>query len=68
MKLRSEKNLDGNDGRSAEAGTASEAPLLDPFDEGEQTHIRPKLEPSEKLELEDVERTEKASERSEVKP
>ena len=66
MKLRSEKNLDDNDGRSAEAGPASEAPLLDPFDDGEQTLIRPDFEPSEDLEREEVERTEKASERSEV--
>ena len=38
MKLRSEKNLDGNQGRNAEAGMASET-LMDPFDEGEQTLI-----------------------------
>ena len=35
MKLRSEKNLDGHQGRSAEAGPASET-LVDPFDEGER--------------------------------
>ena len=40
MKLRSEKNLDSSHGRSAEVGPASEA-LVDPFDEGEQTLIRP---------------------------
>ena len=40
MKLRSEKNLDGDQGRSAEAGPASET-LVDPFDEGERTLIRP---------------------------
>ena len=34
MKLRSEKNLDGDQRRSAEAGPASET-LVDPFDEGE---------------------------------
>ena len=62
MKLRSEKNLDGDQGRSAEAGTASEA-LVDPFDEGERTLIRPDFEPSEDLEREEVERTEEASER-----
>ena len=67
MKLRSEKNLDGNQGRSAEAGPASEA-LVDPFDEGERTLIRPDFEPSEDLEREEVERTEEASERSEVEP
>ena len=49
MKLRSEKNLDGDQGRSAEAGPASET-LVDPFDEGEQTLIRPDFEPSEDLE------------------
>ena len=67
MKLRSEKNLDGSQGRSAEAGPASEA-LVDPFDEGERTLIRPDFEPSEDLEREEVERTEEASERSEVEP
>ena len=67
MKLRSEKNLDGDQRRSAEAGTASET-LVDPFDEGEQTLIRPDFEPSEDLEREEVERTEETSERSEVEP
>ena len=67
MKLRSEKNLDGDQGRSAEAGTASET-LVDPFDEGERTLIRPDFEPSEDLEREEVERTEETSERSEVEP
>ena len=62
MKLRSEKNLDGDQGRSAEAGTASET-LVDPFDEGEQTLIRPDFEPSEDLEQEEFERTEETSER-----
>ena len=56
MKLRSEKNLDGDQGRSAEAGPASET-LVDPFDEGERTLIRPDFEPSEDLEREEVERT-----------
>ena len=46
MKLRSEKNLDGNQGRSAE------------LDEGEQTLIRSDFEPGEDLEREEVERTE----------
>ena len=64
MKLRSEKNLDGNQGQSAEGGPASET-LVDPFDEGERTFIRPDFEPSEDLEREEVERTEEASERSE---
>ena len=67
MKLRSKKNLDGDQRRSAEAGTASET-LVDPFDEGEQTLIRPDFEPSEDLEREEVERTEETSERSEVEP
>ena len=53
MKLRSEKNLDGNQGRSAEAGPASET-LVDPFDEGERTLIRPDFEPDEVLEREEV--------------
>ena len=42
MKLRSEKNLDGNQGRSAEAGPASEA-LVDPFDEGSERSFDPTL-------------------------
>ena len=63
MKLRSEKNLDGDQGRSAETGA-----LVDSFDEGERTLIRPDFEPSEDLEREEVERTEEASERSEVEP
>ena len=67
MKLSSEKNINGNKGRSAEAGPASEA-LVDPFDKGEQTLIRPDFEPSEDLEREEVERTEEASERSDVEP
>ena len=40
MKLRSEKNLDGNQGRSLETRQASET-LMDPFEEGEKTLIRP---------------------------
>ena len=67
MKLRSEKNLDGDQGWSAEAGLTSET-LVDPFDEGERTRIRPDSEPSEELEREEVERTEEASKRSEVEP
>ena len=62
MKLRSEKNLDGDQGWSAEAGPASET-LVDPFDEGERTLIRPDFEPSEDLEREEVERMEDTSER-----
>ena len=41
---------------------------MDPFDEGEQTLIRPDFEPGEDLEREEIERTEEASERSEVEP
>ena len=67
MKLGSEKNLDGHQGRSAEAGPASET-LVDPFDEVERTLIRPDFEPSEDLEREEVERTEETSECSEVEP
>ena len=67
MKLRSEKNLDGSQGRSDEVGPASEA-LVDPFDDGEQTLIQPEFEPGEDLGREEVERTEEASERSEVEP
>ena len=67
MKLRSEKNLNGDQGRNAEAETASET-LVNPFDEGERTLIRPHFEPSEDLEREEVQRTEEASERSEVEP
>ena len=67
MKLRSEKNLDGDQGRSAEAGPASET-LVYTFDEGERTLIRPDFEPSEDLEREEVEVTEETSERSELGP
>ena len=70
--MRSEKNLDGNQARSAEAGSASETPT-DFFEEREQTLTRPDLhhhanleEPGEDLEREEVERTEEATERSEV--
>ena len=67
MKLRSEKNLDGDQGRSAEIGPASET-LVDPFVEGERTLIRSDFEPSEDLERVEVERTEETSERSEGEP
>ena len=67
MKLRSEKSLDGKQGRSAEAGPASEA-LMDPVEEGEQTLIRPDFEPGGDFEREQVERTEEASERFEAEP
>ena len=71
---RSEKNLNSNQGRSVETGQASET-LTDPFEEGEQTLIRPDYhhhadleEPGKDFEREEVERTEEASERSEVEP
>ena len=67
MKLTSETNLYGNQGRSADAGPAS-VTLVDSFDEGERTLIRPDFEPSEDLEREEVERTDETSERSEVEP
>ena len=65
MKLRSEKNFDGNQGRSVEAGPTSKT-LMNPFEEGEQTLIRPDFETGEDFDWEEVERTEEASERSEV--
>ena len=74
MKLRSENNLHGDQGRSVEVGPASET-LMDPFEEGEQTLIRHDYhhhadleEPGEDFEREEVEGTEEASERSEVEP
>ena len=42
MRLRSEKNLDGDQRRSAEAGTASET-LVDPFDEENRRSFDPTL-------------------------
>ena len=41
---------------------------MEPFDEGEQTLIRPDFEPGEDLEREEVERREEAWERPEVEP
>ena len=72
MKLRSERNLDDNQERSAGAGPVSET-TTDPFQEGEQTLTRPYYhhhsvleEPGEDLEREEIGRTEDTSERSEV--
>ena len=48
MKLRSEKNLDGNQGRNFEARPASET-LMEPFEEGKQTLILPDFEPARTL-------------------
>ena len=74
MKLRSEKNLNGDKGRSAEAGLLS-GTSRDPFEEGEQTLIRPKYhhhadleEPGEDFGREEVEITQEVSERSEFEP
>ena len=60
MKPRSEKNLDGDQGRSENGRRRT--------DKGERTLIRPDFEPSEDLETEEFERTEETSERSEVDP
>ena len=72
MKLRSDKNVNGDEGRSGEAESASETPT-DPFEEGEQTLTRPDYhhhayleDPGQDYRREEVERTEEASERSEV--
>ena len=72
MKLRSEKNRDGGEERDTEAGAAKVTPT-DPFEEGEQTLIRPDHhhhedpgEPGEELEPEETEETQETSERSEV--
>ena len=61
MKLRSEKNRDGGEERDTEAGAAKVTPT-DPFEEGEQTLIRPDHhhhedpgEPGEELEPEETE-------------
>ena len=50
MKLRSEKSLDGDEGRNAEAGAAN-VTATDPFEEGEQTIIRPDHRHHEDLEV-----------------
>ena len=73
MKLRSEKNLDGDEGWDAEAGAANVTPT-DPFEEGEQTlirtdhHHREDLEePSEDFEREEIEKAQETAEHSEVR-
>ena len=70
MKLRSEKNLDGDEGRDAEAGAANVTPT-GPFEEEEQTlirtdHHRPEdlEEPGEDFEREEIEKAQKTSERN----
>ena len=72
MKLRSEKNLNGEEGQNAEAGAANMTPT-DPFEEGEQTLIRPDRHHHEELEgsgddfeREIIEESQKTSERPEA--
>ena len=72
MKLRSEKNLDGDEGRNAQAGAANVTPT-EPFEEGEQTLIRPDhhhqedpQEPGDELEREGVEKHRRTLERYEI--
>ena len=67
MKLRSEKNLDRYQGEMPRSDRRAKG-VVDPFYEGEQTPLRPDFEPVEDLEREEVERTEEASEHSEVEP
>ena len=72
MKLKSEKNLNGDEGRNAEAGAANVTPT-ESFEEGDQTLTRPDnrpqqdpQEPGEDLDREQTEKTQETSERSEV--
>ena len=72
MKLRSEKNRDGDEERDADGGAANLTPT-DHFEEGEQTLIRPDHhhredpeESGEELEREETEETQETSERFEV--
>ena len=72
MKLRSEKNRDGDDEEDAKAGAAN-VKTTDPFEEGEQTLIRldhhyreDPEEPGEEPEWEETGETQEPSERSEV--
>ena len=72
MKLRSERNIDGDEGRNTKAGAANVTPT-DAFEEGEQTLIRPNHRHHEDLEKpgDDFEREgsgkpHKTSERSEA--
>ena len=73
MKLRSEKNRDGDEERDAEAGETNVTPS-DPFEEGEQTLIRTDHhhrvdpeDPGEEVEREEKETTQETKERSEVR-
>ena len=70
MKLRSEKNLDGDEGRKAEAKAANVTPT-DSFKEGKQLLIRPDHhhledleEPGDDFEREGIEKPQRTSERS----
>ena len=72
MKLRSEKNRDGDEERDADGGAINLTPT-DHFEEGEQTLIRPDHhhredpeESGEELEREETEETQETSERFEV--
>ena len=72
MKLRSEKNRDGEEERDAEAGAANVMPT-DPLEKVEQTLFRPDQhhredleEPGEELEREENEEFQETSEHSEV--
>ena len=72
MKLRSEKNLGGDEGRNAEAWAANVTPT-DPFEKGEQTLIRPDHHHHEDLEElgddfegEGIEKPQRTSERYEA--
>ena len=72
MQLRSEKNLDGDEGRNAEAGVAN-VTATDPFEEGKQTLIRPEHhhhedmeETGDDTEREGIEKPQRTSERSET--
>ena len=69
MKLRSEKNRVGDEWLDAETGAANVTPT-DPFEEGEETLIRPDdhheiEEPGDELEQEETEKTQETSDRSE---
>ena len=67
--LRKDKNRDGDEERDIEAGAANVMPT-DPFEEEEQTLIRPdhhhREEPGEEFEREETEETQETSECSEV--
>ena len=68
MKLRSEKNLNCDAGRNDEAGAANVTPT-EPFEEGEQTLIRPDNHHQEDPQEpgEEIENARETSERSEAR-